>query len=58
MGHAAAEADCVIFVVAPDTLPQADQYQGFSDALRHAKKLVVLVNKTCGVLLKGLFNTE
>lgn len=32
-------------VVVPDTLPEADQYQELSDALSHAKQLIVLMNK-------------
>lgn len=48
-----AEADCTIFLVAPDTLPQADQYPVLSDALSRAKKLIVLVNKMCRLFPKN-----
>jgi len=43
-GHPA-EADCAIFVVAPDTLPQVNEYHGLPDGLSHAKQLIVLINK-------------
>ncbi|MCJ1384091.1 hypothetical protein MMC17_007207, partial [Xylographa soralifera] len=43
-----AEADCVIFVVAPDFLPQAEKDYGIWTRLTHAKELILLVNKMCG----------
>lgn len=56
-GHAA-KADCTIFVVAPDTLLQADQHQVLYNALSNAKKLIILVNKMCDYLFNDLFSAN
>ena len=45
-------ADCAILVVVPNALPEADRYQGLSDALSRARKFIVVINKCTMLLLK------